>query len=47
MNHDAMTMIFRFTDAAWLDQIKPGDNVRFQADKVTGQLTVTQIEVVQ
>ncbi|MDP2432605.1 MAG: copper-binding protein [Pseudomonadota bacterium] len=43
----AMTMIFRVTDPAWLDQIKPGDNVRFQADKVNGKLTVTQLEVVQ
>lgn len=37
----AMTMIFRVTDPAWFDQIKPGDNVRFQADKVNGPLTVT------
>ncbi|MDP2833340.1 MAG: copper-binding protein [Pseudomonadota bacterium] len=43
----AMTMIFRVTEPAWLDQVKPGDNIRFQADKVNGQLTVTQLEVVQ
>lgn len=42
-----MTMIFRVTEPAWLDQVKPGDNIRFQADKVNGQLTVTQLEVVQ
>lgn len=43
----AMTMIFRVTDPAWLEQVKPGDNIRFQADKVNGKLTVTQLEVVQ
>ncbi len=36
-----MTMIFRVTDSTWLDQVKPGDNIRFQADKVNGKLTVT------
>lgn len=43
----AMTMIFRVVEPAWLDQVKPGDKVRFQADRVNGKLTVTQIEVVQ
>lgn len=42
----AMTMIFRVADPAFLDQVKPGDNVRFHADQVNGKLTVTQIEVV-
>jgi len=31
----------------WLDQVRPGDKVRFQADKVNGKLAATQIEVVQ
>lgn len=43
----AMTMVFRVTDPAWLDRLKPGDTVRFLADRVKGQLTITQIEVVQ
>lgn len=43
----AMTMIFGVSDPAFLDQVKPGDNVRFLADQVNGKLTVTQIEVVQ
>ncbi len=43
----AMTMVFRVTEPAWLDQVKPGDKVRFLADRVNGQLTVTQLEVVQ
>jgi len=43
----AMTMIFRVTEPAWLDQVKSGDNVRFRAEMMNGHLTVTQIEVVQ
>jgi len=42
----AMTMVFRVTEAAWLDQFKPGDNVRFRADRVNGMLTVTSIDIV-
>jgi len=33
----AMTMIFRVTEPAWLDQVEPGGNIRFQVDKVNGQ----------
>lgn len=40
----AMTMIFRVQDDAMLDRVKPGDNIRFLADKVNGRLTVTRIE---
>lgn len=43
----AMTMIFRVTEPAWLEQVKPGDHIHFQADKVNGKLTVTRLEVVQ
>lgn len=42
-----MTMVFRVQDASWLDQVKPGDNIRFLADKVNGALTVTTLEVVK
>lgn len=42
----AMTMVFRVTEPAWLDQVKPGDNVRFHADRVNGMLTVTSIDLV-
>lgn len=41
----AMTMVFRVTDPAMLDQVKAGDKIGFVADKVEGQLTVTQMEV--
>lgn len=42
----AMTMIFRVTDPAWLDQVKPGDNLRFRAEMMNGHLTVTHLEIV-
>ncbi|MEJ7931467.1 copper-binding protein [Ramlibacter sp. AN1015] len=39
-----MTMVFVVADAAMLDQVKPGDKVRFRAADQGGKLTVTQIE---
>lgn len=39
-----MTMVFRAADAKLLDVIKTGDNVRFAAEKIGGQYTVTRIE---
>lgn len=42
-----MTMVFRAKNPKWLDQVKPGDNIRFLAEKVNGELTVTRLEPVQ
>jgi Cu(I)/Ag(I) efflux system periplasmic protein CusF len=39
-----MTMVFQVKDPALLDQVKAGDKVRFQAEKVGGAFTVTKIE---
>lgn len=39
-----MTMVFRVKDAAWLDQMKAGDKIRFMADKVDGAYTVVRFE---
>jgi Cu/Ag efflux protein CusF len=39
-----MTMVFRANDPAMLKQVKPGDKIKFEADKVSGQFTVTKIE---
>ena len=39
-----MTMVFRVSDPALLTKVKPGDKVRFTADKVDGALTVMSIE---
>lgn len=40
----AMTMVFQVSDKAMLDQVKVGDKVRFQAEKIGSQYTVTKIE---
>lgn len=40
----AMTMVFRAQDPAMLDRVKEGDKVRFSADKIGGQITVTKID---
>jgi Cu(I)/Ag(I) efflux system periplasmic protein CusF len=41
---DPMTMVFRVQDPAMLKQIKVGDKVKFDADRINGQFTVTKIE---
>ena len=40
----AMTMVFQVSDPSMLDQVKAGDKVKFQAEKVGGAFTVTKIE---
>lgn len=42
----AMTMVFQVKDPALLDQVKAGDKVQFQAEKVGGAFTVTKIQAV-
>lgn len=39
-----MTMVFKAQDAAMLKAVKAGDKVKFDADQVNGQFTVTKIE---
>jgi Cu(I)/Ag(I) efflux system periplasmic protein CusF len=39
-----MTMVFRAQDPVMLKQVKVGDKVKFDADRVNGQITVTRIE---
>jgi len=41
----AMTMVFRVKDAAMLDQVKPGDKVKFIAEKSNGALTLTTLQL--
>ncbi len=41
---DNMTMVFRVTDPKMLDGLKVGDKIRFKADKVGGQYTVTELD---
>ena len=41
---EGMTMVFKANDPAMLKQVKPGDKIKFDADNVNGQFTVTKIE---
>ena len=47
LNMESMTMVFHVKDPAMLDQVKAGDRIRFQADKISGNYTVTKIEAVK
>ena len=40
-----MTMVFRVKDAALLDKVKQGDKIKFAAEKIEGNITITQIEM--
>jgi Cu(I)/Ag(I) efflux system periplasmic protein CusF len=42
--NEGMTMVFRVQDPAMLKQVKVGDKVKFDADRVNGQIAVTKIE---
>ena len=42
--NEGMTMVFRVQDAGMLKQVKPGDKVKFYAERVNGALTVTKIQ---
>jgi len=44
LDMDAMTMVFRVKDSAMLKGFKAGDKVKFEADRVNGQLTVVKLE---
>lgn len=40
----AMTMVYQIKEPAMLEQVKPGDKVKFEAQKLGGAFTVTKIE---
>jgi Cu/Ag efflux protein CusF len=39
-----MTMVFQVKDPAMLEQVKAGDKVKFQVEKIGSAYTVTKIE---
>jgi Cu(I)/Ag(I) efflux system periplasmic protein CusF len=41
---EGMTMVFKAEDPAMLKSVKVGDKVKFEADRVNGQFTVTKIQ---
>lgn len=44
---EPMTMVYAVKDPAMLKSVKPGEKVKFDADRINGQLTVTKIEKVK
>jgi Cu/Ag efflux protein CusF len=45
--NEGMTMVFRVRDPGMRKQVKVGEKVRFDADRINGQITVTKIEKVR
>ena len=43
----AMTMVFRVKEAAWIEQMKEGDKIRFLADAINNNLTIVRFESVK
>jgi Cu(I)/Ag(I) efflux system protein CusF len=41
---DGMTMVYRAQNPSMLKSVKTGDKVKFEADQVDGQFTVTKID---
>ncbi len=41
---EGMTMVFVLQDPAMLKAVKVGDKIKFDADRIRGQFTVTKIE---
>lgn len=44
LDMDSMTMVFRVKDKAMLKGLKPGDKVKFEADRVDGRITIIKLE---
>jgi Cu/Ag efflux protein CusF len=43
LDMEGMTMVFRVPDPDALKRVKPGDKIKFEASKVNGQFTATEI----
>ena len=44
LDMDSMTMVFRVKEPDMLKKVQAGDQIKFEADRVNGALTVTEIE---
>ena len=44
LDMDGMTMVFKAADPAMLKTVKAGEKVRFTAERVNGQITVTSLQ---
>ena len=47
LDMDAMNMVFRVQDPAMLKGLKVGDKVKFEADRVNGQITVIKLQKIK
>ncbi|WP_152527922.1 copper-binding protein [Lutibaculum baratangense] len=41
---DGMTMVFRVKEDAMLEQVKSGDKIAFDVERINGALTITVLE---
>lgn len=41
----AMTMAFKVKDAAWIEQVKEGQKIRFASENVNGAMTIVRLEL--
>jgi Cu/Ag efflux protein CusF len=44
LNLPPMTLVFHVSDRAMLESVQPGDKVRFFAEKIDGQYTITSLQ---
>lgn len=44
LDMEGMTMVFKAGDPAMLKGLKSGDKIKFDADRVNGQITVTKLQ---
>lgn len=44
LDMESMTMVFKAADPAMLKTVKVGNKVKFTAERVNGQITVTKIQ---
>ncbi|HEY5797390.1 MAG TPA: copper-binding protein [Bosea sp. (in: a-proteobacteria)] len=44
LDMEAMSMVFKAGDPAMLKGLKSGDMIKFDADRVNGQITVTKLQ---
>jgi Cu(I)/Ag(I) efflux system protein CusF len=47
LDMDSMTMVFRVMEPDMLKQVKVGDKIKFDADRVNGAITITHMEASQ
>ncbi|MDD1522455.1 MULTISPECIES: copper-binding protein [Bradyrhizobium] len=44
MEDEEMIMVFRVSDPSMLNQVKVGEKVQFDAERLTGGITITKIQ---